>query len=131
MGGGVTHFLLHADESAGQQKTEDLTATAVQGFEAKRRAFAQSLARRIDLTLVDHGFMQLSLQPSLQLTLFKRLQQLPPIGAVGDQQRQACQQALRAAKVGHGFPESVAWAVAVAVAVAWAVSCGAKLMLVF
>ena len=125
--------MLHADESAGQEKTEDLTATAVQGFEAKRRAFAQSLARRIGLTLVDHGFMQLSLQlslqPSLQLTLFKRLQQLPPIGAVGDQQRQACQQALRAAKVGHGFPESVAWAVAVAVA--WAVSCGAKLMLVF
>ena len=129
MGGGVTDFLLHADESAGQQKTEDLTATAVQGFEAKRRAFAQSLARRIGLTLVDHDFVQ----PSMQLTLFKRLQQLPPIGAVGDQQRQACQQALRAAKVGHGFPESVAWAVAVAVAVAvaWAVSCGAKLMLVF
>jgi hypothetical protein len=52
---GIAHLLLHADEVAREQETQDLSATIAQGLVAKGPAPQQRVERGIGLALMDQG----------------------------------------------------------------------------
>ena len=99
MGGGIAHFLLHANEIARQQKGQDLPAAVTQGLETKRPARAQGEQRRIGLPLMDQGVTR----HHGHLAPLQRLHQVQLLGGVVQKQGKWPQRAVRAANVGHVF----------------------------
>ncbi len=99
MGGGIAHFLLHANEVARQQKGQDLPASVAQGLETERPACAQGEQRRIGLPLVDQGVAR----HHGHLAPLQGLHQVQFLGRVVEKQRELPQRAVSAANVGHVF----------------------------